>query len=50
MSSSSFLFNLKNFDKDTINEETIELIQVYFDSDDYNFASAQKVIFLISQL
>jgi len=30
-------------DQDTINEETVELLQPYLDQEDYNFDSAKKV-------
>ena len=35
--------SLKNFDKDTINEETVELLTPYFDAEDYSFENAKKV-------
>jgi len=43
MSQSGFMSMLKNFDKDTINEETVELLSPYFEADDYNFENAKKV-------
>ena len=43
MSASNFLGGLKNFDKDTINEETVELLEVYFAADDYNLDRAKQV-------
>ena len=34
---------LQKFPKDSINEETVELLQAYFSSEDYTFESAKKV-------
>jgi len=43
MSQTSFLQQLMNFPKDSINEETCELLAPYLDMDDYNLESAKKV-------
>ena len=49
MSQSGFLQGLQNFNKDTINEETVELIAPYLNAEDYTMESAKKVIiFLVS--
>lgn len=43
MSQAGFLQSLQNFPKDSINDETVELMQSYFQMEDYNFDSAKKV-------
>jgi dynein heavy chain len=43
MSSSGFLPGLLNFPKDTINEETVELLSPYLAMDDYNLETAKRV-------
>ena len=43
MSQSNFLFNLLNFNKDLINDETIELLEPYFRMEDYSLENAKKV-------
>lgn len=43
MSSGGFLPGLLNFPKDSINEETVELMNPYFSMEDYNLETAKKV-------
>ena len=43
MSSASFLNQLLLFNKDTINEETVELLEPYLNMEDYNMATAKHV-------
>ena len=43
MSSSTFLPGLMGFPKDTINEETVELLKPYFDMEDYHLEKAKSV-------
>ena len=43
MSQTGFLQSLQNFPKDTINDETVELMQPYFQMEDYTFDTAKKV-------
>ncbi|KAI8792083.1 dynein heavy chain 5, axonemal [Biomphalaria glabrata] len=43
MNSANFLGQLLNFQKDTINAETVELLEVYLTQEDYNFDNAKKV-------
>jgi len=43
MSGSGFLNQLMQFPKDTINGETVELLEPYLRMEDYNMASAKKV-------
>lgn len=42
MSRSNFLAQLQDFPKDTINEETCELLEPYITMEDYNMETAQK--------
>ena len=42
MSQTGFLTALQNFLKDTINDETVELMQPYFTMEDYNLETAKK--------
>lgn len=43
MSGSGFLPSLQSFAKDTINEETVELLTHYISMEDYTFETAKKV-------
>ena len=43
MSQTGFLQALQNFPKDTINDETVELMQPYFSMEDYHLEAAKKV-------
>lgn len=43
MSQTGFLQALQNFPKDSINDETVELMQPYFAMEDYNMENAKKV-------
>ena len=43
MSSSTFLSQLLNFAKDTINDEMVELLEPYLTMEDYNMATAKRV-------
>lgn len=42
MSEMNFLSALMNFPKEQINDETVELLQPYFNAPDFNFESAKK--------
>ncbi|KAJ7419450.1 dynein heavy chain 8, axonemal [Pitangus sulphuratus] len=41
--SGPFLSNLQNFARDTINDETVELVQPYFEMEDYTLMHGKKV-------
>ncbi|TNN84661.1 Dynein heavy chain 5, axonemal [Liparis tanakae] len=43
LGSSGFLASLQQFQKDKMNEETIELLHPYFDMEDYTMENAKKV-------
>ena len=43
MSQTGFLQGLQGFNKDSINEETVELVKPYFDMEDYTLESAKRV-------
>ena len=43
MSGTSFLSDLLNYPKDTINDEMVELLEPYFTMEDYNQLTANRV-------
>ena len=43
MASASFLNQILKFPKDTINEETVELLEPYLTMEDYNITTAKRV-------
>ena len=43
MSGTSFLSELLNYPKETINDEMVELLEPYFTMEDYNTATANRV-------
>ena len=43
MSASDFLFSLMNFNKDEINDETVELLEPLLDMPDFTLEGAKKV-------
>jgi dynein heavy chain, axonemal len=43
MASTTFLLQLQNYPKDSINEEMIEHLQPYFRMEDYNMDTARRV-------
>lgn len=43
MASTTFLLQLQNYPKDTINNEMIELLHPYFEMEDYNMDTAKRV-------
>ncbi|EDV25010.1 uncharacterized protein TRIADDRAFT_56504 [Trichoplax adhaerens] len=42
MNNSGFLQSLVQFQKDSINDETVELLEIYFANEDYNIDTAKK--------
>ncbi|XP_050711756.1 dynein axonemal heavy chain 5-like isoform X2 [Eriocheir sinensis] len=43
MASTTFLLSLQNFPKDSINDEVTELLEPYFDMEDYDMDTAKRV-------
>ena len=43
MASATFLLQLQNYPKDMINNEMVELMELYFAMDDYNMDTAKRV-------
>lgn len=43
MSAAGFMTSLQQFQKDKINEETVELLKPYLDMEDYTMENAKKV-------
>lgn len=43
MASTTFLLQLQNYPKDTITSEMVELLQLYFNMEDYNMDTAKRV-------
>ncbi|XP_076055179.1 LOW QUALITY PROTEIN: dynein axonemal heavy chain 5-like [Oratosquilla oratoria] len=43
MASTTFLLSLQNYPKDTINDEIVELLEPYFNMDDYDMDTAKRV-------
>lgn len=43
MASTTFLLQLQNYPKDIINNEMVELLQPYFEMEDYNMDTAKRV-------
>ena len=43
LSGNTFLQSLQHFNKDTINDEVVELLEPYFDMPDYSLEVAKKV-------
>ncbi|XP_046389607.1 dynein axonemal heavy chain 5 [Ischnura elegans] len=43
MASTTFLLQLQNYPKDIINDEMVELLQPYFEMEDYNMDTAKRV-------
>lgn len=43
MSATGFMTSLQQFQKDKINAETVELLQTYFEAEDYTMENAKKV-------
>lgn len=43
MASTTFLLQLQNYPKDIINNEMVDLLQPYFEMEDYNMDTAKRV-------
>lgn len=43
LASTTFLLSLQNYPKDNINDEMVELLEPYFNMDDYDMETASRV-------
>lgn len=43
LASTTFLLSLQNYPKDSINDEMVELLEPYFNNEDYDMETATRV-------